>query len=178
MNTQTKTGPFRGDSTSHKTLTPKYLEWEAKLTELPSILTDKIRSRFCKRYKKKTGLDPWINTETSKSKQIKEDANKYPSQDCIIKISKFPEEKSIIHEAVHKRFPFLSYINSNAWYRDVFKYTDSEAKCPICEEVHTRLGICGDWSCLGKNDHYYLNCPFRIDQKKAIIAVQSLPETQ
>ncbi|RHZ81504.1 hypothetical protein Glove_120g4 [Diversispora epigaea] len=26
------------------TLTPKYLEWEAKLTELPSILTDKIRS--------------------------------------------------------------------------------------------------------------------------------------
>jgi hypothetical protein len=40
------------------TLTPEYLEWKAKLTELPSILTDKICSRFCKRYKKKTGLDP------------------------------------------------------------------------------------------------------------------------
>ncbi|CAG8629756.1 8549_t:CDS:2, partial [Diversispora eburnea] len=92
--------------------------------------------------------------------------------------SKFPEEKSTIHEAVHKRFPFLSYTNSNAWRQDVFKYTDSEAKCPVCKEVHTRLGIWGDWSCLGKDKHYFLNCPFRIDQKKVIIAVQSLPETQ
>ncbi|RHZ45499.1 hypothetical protein Glove_673g12 [Diversispora epigaea] len=112
------------------TLTPEYLKWEAKLTELPSILTDKIRSRFCKRYKKKTGLDPWLNSETS---QI--EADDYISHDCVIKISKFPEEKSIIHEAVHIRFSFLSYTNSNAWYRDVFKYTDSEAKCPICKEV-------------------------------------------
>ncbi|CAG8639322.1 3216_t:CDS:2, partial [Diversispora eburnea] len=46
----------------------------------------------------------------------------------------FPEEKRVIHDAVHKRFPFLTYTNSNAWYRDVFKYTDSEAKCPICKE--------------------------------------------
>ncbi|CAG8656389.1 7835_t:CDS:1, partial [Diversispora eburnea] len=98
--------------------------------------------------------------------------------DCVIKISKFPEEKDMIIEAVHKRFPFLSYTNSNAWYRDVFKYTNSEAKCPICKEVHTRLGIWGDWSCLGKDNHYFLNCPFRIDQKKVIIAVQSLLETQ
>ncbi|CAG8760109.1 15765_t:CDS:10, partial [Cetraspora pellucida] len=57
-----------------------------------------------------------------------------------------------------------------------FKYTDSEAKCPICEEVHTRLGIWDDWSWLGKNDHYYLNCPFRIDQKKAITVIQCLVE--
>src|SRR5947209_606589 len=34
----------------------------------------------------------------------------------------------------------------------------------------------GDWSCLGKDDQYFLNCPFRIDQKKVIIAIQSLPE--
>ena len=166
MNAQTKTD---------KTLTPEYLEWHAKLTSLPSILTDKIRSTLYKRYKKKTGLDPWINSESS---QIKKDTDNYLSQDCIIKISKFPEEKNIIYEAVHKRFPFLIYTNSNAWHRDVFKYTNSEAKCPICKEVHTRLGIWGDWSCLGKNDHYFLNCPFRIDQKKIIIAVQSLPEAQ
>ncbi|CAG8696003.1 1635_t:CDS:2, partial [Ambispora gerdemannii] len=60
----------------------------------------------------------------------------------------FPEEKSTIHEAVQKRFSFLRYTNSNAWYRDVFKYTNSEAKCPVCEEVHTRSGIWGNWSCL------------------------------
>ncbi|CAH1769451.1 4080_t:CDS:2, partial [Entrophospora sp. SA101] len=46
----------------------------------------------------------------------------------------FPEEKSVILEAVQKRFPFLSYTNSNAWHRVVFKYTNSEAKCPICKE--------------------------------------------
>ncbi|CAG8647907.1 10414_t:CDS:1, partial [Gigaspora rosea] len=156
------------------TLTPEYLKWEAKL-ELPSILSDKTRSRFYNRYKKKTGLDPWINSETSESKQ---DSSNHLSQDCIIKISKFPEEKSTIHKAVHKRFPFLPCTNSNMWHRDVFKYTDSEAKCPVCKDVHTRLGIWGDWSCLGKNDHYFLNCPFRIDQKKVIIAVQSLSKTQ
>ncbi|CAG8544069.1 2458_t:CDS:2 [Diversispora eburnea] len=124
--------------------------------------------------KNKTGLDPWINSETSESKQI-ENADNHLSQDCIIKISKFPEEKDVIIEAVEKRF-LLKYIKSNAWHRDVFKYTDSEAKCPICKDVHTRLGIWDDWSCLGKDDHYFLNCPFRIDQKKVIIAIQSLPE--
>ncbi|CAG8636767.1 9031_t:CDS:2, partial [Diversispora eburnea] len=96
---------------------------------------DKTHSRFYNRYKNKTGLDPWINSETSESKQI-ENADNYLSQDY------------------------------------------SEAKCPICKEVHTRLGIWGDWSCLGKNDHYFLNCPFRINQKKVIIAIQSLSKTQ
>ncbi|CAG8442397.1 4124_t:CDS:2 [Funneliformis caledonium] len=57
-------------------------------------------------------------------------------------------------------------------------YSNNEAKCPVCKEVHTRRGIWGDWSCLDKNDHYFLNCPFRIDQKKVIISIQSLPETQ
>ncbi|CAG8719814.1 10101_t:CDS:2, partial [Racocetra fulgida] len=32
------------EAKANKTLTPEYLEWEAKLTELPGILTDKIRS--------------------------------------------------------------------------------------------------------------------------------------
>ncbi|CAG8644427.1 9212_t:CDS:2 [Gigaspora rosea] len=54
--------------------------------------------------------------------------------DIQAKSDKFPEEKSTIHEAVHKRFPFLLYTNSNAWHWDVFKYTDSETKCPICKE--------------------------------------------
>src|SRR6185369_8210760 len=160
-----------------RALTPEYLDWYAKLVEVPSSLTDKIRLILYRAYTEETGLDPWIMSETPEPPQIKKTDN-YLSQDCVIKISKFPEEKSTIHEAVHKRFPFLSYTNSNAWHRGVFKYTDSEAKCPVCKEVHTHRGIWGDWSCLGKNDHYFLNCPFRIDQKKVIIAVQSLPEIQ
>ncbi|RHZ71211.1 hypothetical protein Glove_261g90 [Diversispora epigaea] len=123
-----------------RALTPKYLDWYAKLVEPSSSLTDKIH--------------------------------------CIIKISKFPEKKDLIIKTVHKHFPFLTYTNSNAWHRDVFKYIDSEAKCPICKEIYTRYCIWGDWSDLGKDDHYYLNCSFRIDQKKIIIAVQSLPETE
>src|SRR5688572_22438424 len=137
-----------------KALTLEYLNWYAKLVELPSSLTDKIRLILYRAYTEETGLDPWINSE---SPQI-EKTNNHLSQNCVIKISKFPEEKSIIHEAVHKHFPFLSYTNSNAWHRDVFKYTNSEAKCPICKEIHTRYCIWGDWSDLGKDDHYYLNC--------------------
>ncbi|CAG8603710.1 991_t:CDS:2, partial [Gigaspora rosea] len=133
------------ETKSNKTLTPEYLEWHNKFIGLPSVLTDKIHSKLYKRYKKETGLDSWINSETSESSQIEK--GNYISQDCIIKISKFPEEK------------------------------DPEAKCPICKEVHTRLGIWGDWSCLDKNDHYFLNCPFRIDQKKVIIAIQNSQES-
>ncbi|CAG8794722.1 10399_t:CDS:1, partial [Gigaspora rosea] len=161
---------------SDKILSPEYLDWYYKLTDLPTTISDKLRSKLYKIYKKKTGLDPWMKSENLEPSQIEK--GNYTPQDCVIKISKFPEEKSTIHEAVHKRFPFLRYTNSNAWHRDIFKYTNSEAKCPVCKEVHTCRGIWGDWSCLGKNDHYFLNCPFRIDQKKVIIAIQSLPEIQ
>ncbi|CAG8623169.1 6531_t:CDS:2 [Ambispora gerdemannii] len=100
------------ETKSNKTLTPEYLEWHNKFTGLPSVLTDKIHSKLYKRYKKETGLDPWINSETSESSQI-ENADNNLSRDCIIKISKFLEEKDVIIEAVQKRFPFLRYIKSN-----------------------------------------------------------------
>ncbi|RIB00553.1 hypothetical protein C2G38_1160661 [Gigaspora rosea] len=126
-------------------LTDDYYKWHAELVDLSNPLTDKIRLSLYRAYTEETGLDPWINSETPESPQIENTDNH--SRDCI-KISKFPEEKDVIIKTVHKRFPFLSYTNSNAWHRDVFKYTNSEAKCPICKEVHTRLGIWGDWSCL------------------------------
>src|SRR6185437_4741118 len=44
---------------SNKVLTSEYLDWHAKLTGLPSILTDKIRSNLYKKYKKETGHEPW-----------------------------------------------------------------------------------------------------------------------
>ncbi|CAG8595520.1 5272_t:CDS:2 [Diversispora eburnea] len=133
---------------SGKMLTDDYYKWYAELDDLSTPLTDKIRLILYRAYTEETGLDPWINSETSESKQIKEDADDYMSHECVIKISKFPEDKDIIHDAVHKRFPFLTYTNSNAWHRDVFKYTNLKAKCPICKDVHTRLGIWGDWSYL------------------------------
>ena len=44
---------------SYKILTSEYLDWYAKLTGLPNILIDKIRSNLYKRYKKETGHEPW-----------------------------------------------------------------------------------------------------------------------
>ena len=48
---------------SVKILTANYLDWHGKLTGLPSILTDKIRSKLYKRYKKETGHEPWQLSE-------------------------------------------------------------------------------------------------------------------
>ncbi|GES95205.1 hypothetical protein GLOIN_2v1882276 [Rhizophagus clarus] len=42
-----------------KILTPKYLDWHAKLTGLPRVLTDKICSNLYKKYKRETGLELW-----------------------------------------------------------------------------------------------------------------------
>ncbi|GES84382.1 hypothetical protein RCL_jg22750.t1 [Rhizophagus clarus] len=58
-----------------------------------------------------------------------------------IKISKFPENRNIIYEAVRKRFPFLSWTKSITKYQDHFEYTNSEAKCPACTSIHTHRGI-------------------------------------
>ena len=43
---------------SNKVLTPEYLDWHAKLSGLPSVLMDKIRSSLYKKYKKETGHEP------------------------------------------------------------------------------------------------------------------------
>ncbi|GET55550.1 uncharacterized protein OCT59_013700 [Rhizophagus irregularis] len=53
-----------------KILTSKYLDWHAKLSGLPSILTDKIRSSLYKKYKKETGHKPWQLSEVHISEVI------------------------------------------------------------------------------------------------------------
>src|SRR5436305_3982988 len=52
---------------SVKILTADYLDWHAKLTGLPNILTDKIHSKLYKRYKKETGNEPWQLSEVHAS---------------------------------------------------------------------------------------------------------------
>jgi hypothetical protein len=56
---------------SGKVLTPEYLDWHAKLSGLPSVLTDKIRSNLYKRYKKEIGKEPWQLSETVYQKNLK-----------------------------------------------------------------------------------------------------------
>ena len=83
-----------------KALNPEYLDWHAKLVDSPSPLTDKIRLSLYRAYTEETGFDPWLNSETPEFPQIEKTDNL--SRDCIIKISKFPEEKDVIIETVHK----------------------------------------------------------------------------
>ena len=51
---------------SDKVLTSEYLDLHAKLSGLPSVLTDKIRSNLYKKYKKETGHEPWQLSEVHK----------------------------------------------------------------------------------------------------------------
>src|SRR5436189_5692863 len=68
-------------SKSDKILTPEYLDWHAKLTGLPRVLTDKIRSNLYKKYKRETGLEPW----------------------------KLPEVRLLINSKPENKVPYLSF---------------------------------------------------------------------
>ena len=61
-----------------KILIAEYLDWHTKLIGLPSILTDKIRSKLYKRYKKQTGNEPWQLSEVHESEVINSKTEKGP----------------------------------------------------------------------------------------------------
>src|SRR2546421_11638187 len=91
---------------SDKILTAEYLDWYAKLTGLPSILTDKIRSKLYKRYKKQTGNEPWQLTEVHESEVINSKPEKGP-----ITFEVRPDLELII-KSVLEHFPYLKFRNS------------------------------------------------------------------
>ncbi|RIB01396.1 hypothetical protein C2G38_2150480 [Gigaspora rosea] len=68
---------------SDKILSPEYLDWYYKLTDLPTTISDKLRSKLYKIYKKKTGLDPWIKSENPEPLQS-ENADNHIIQDSSL----------------------------------------------------------------------------------------------
>ncbi|CAG8632354.1 1553_t:CDS:2 [Ambispora gerdemannii] len=86
---------------SDEVITPEYLDWYSKLTDLPTTISDKLQN-----------------------------IDNHFLRDCIIKISKFPEEKDVIIETVQKQFPFLKYTKSNAWYQDEYGVTGAVSSLP------------------------------------------------
>src|SRR5947199_9067490 len=99
---------------SDKILTPEYLDWHAKLSGLPSILTDKIQSKLYKRYKKQTEHEPWQLSEVHESEVI----NSKPENK--VSYLSFPEKceegpitfearpnPELIIKSVLKHFPYL-----------------------------------------------------------------------
>ena len=108
---------------SVKILTADYLNWHAKLTGLPSILTDKIRSKLYKRYKKETGNEPWQLSEVHASEAGLLINSKPENKVSYLSSSEQCEEKGpitfeakpdpeLIIKSVLEHFTYLKFRNS------------------------------------------------------------------
>ncbi|RHZ63476.1 hypothetical protein Glove_329g73 [Diversispora epigaea] len=97
------------ESKTHRDLTPEYLKWQAKITVAPGISIDEIRPKLHKRYEKKTGLDSWINSESSQimtNIQPKIDLPELVWQrfeDFWNEVKIFPEEEMIFERVLESR---------------------------------------------------------------------------
>src|SRR3954469_16688926 len=92
---------------SDKILTPEYLDWHAKLTGLPSVLTDRIRSSLYKKYKKETGYEPWQLSEAVISISEKPQASDFKPITFEAK-----PYLGLIIESVLEHFTYLRFRNS------------------------------------------------------------------
>ena len=136
---------------SDKILTAEYLDWHTKLIGLPSILTDKIRSKLYKRYKKQTGNKLWQLTEVHESEVINSKPEKGP-----ITFEARPDPELII-KSVLEHFPYLKFGNS---FRGIDNYDFSSSQpwsspCPICDGKHGNYGLHGSWYCENGNQLPY-----------------------
>ncbi len=135
-----------------KILTPEYLDWHAKLTGLPSILTDKIRSNLYKKYRKETGYEPWQLSEAV----INTSAKPQTSDFKPITFEARPDPELII-KSVLEHFTYLKFRNS---FRGIDNYNFVSAQpwnspCPICDGKHGNYGLHGSWYCENGNQLPY-----------------------
>ncbi|POG73799.1 hypothetical protein GLOIN_2v1772165 [Rhizophagus irregularis DAOM 181602=DAOM 197198] len=146
-----------------KILTTEYLNWHDKLAGLPSILTDKIRSKLYKRYKKETGNEPWQLSEVHKSEVInsipENKASSFPEQceeEVPITFKAKPDQELII-KSVLEHFPYLKFRNS---FRGIDNYNFAlpqpwSSPCSICDGKHGNYGLHGSWYCENGNQFPY-----------------------
>ncbi len=138
---------------SVKILTADYLDWHAKLTGLPSILTDKIRFKLYKRYKKETENEPWQLSEAMINISEKPQASDF--KPITFEARSNPE---LIIKSVLEHFPYLKFRNS---FRGIDNYDFTSPQpwsspCPICDEKHENYGLHGEWYKNGTE--YCLTC--------------------
>ena len=139
---------------SDKILTPEYLDWHAKLSGLPSVLTDKIRTKLYKRYKKETGCEPWQLSEAVISMSAKPQASDFKP----ITFEARPDPELII-KSVLEHFTYLKFGNS---FRGIDNYNFASPQpwsspCPICDGKHGNYGLHGEWYCRNGME-YCLSC--------------------
>ena len=154
---------------SNKILTPKYLDWHAKLTGLPSVLTDRIRSSLYKRYKKETGYEPWQLSEAHASEASLLINSKPENKVSYFSFSEQCEEKGpitfeakpdpeLIIKSILKYFTYLKFQNS---FKGIDNYNFASpqpwsSSCPICDGKHGNYGLHGEWYRNGTE--YCLTC--------------------
>ncbi|CAG8626520.1 23413_t:CDS:1, partial [Gigaspora rosea] len=135
---------------SDKILSPEYLNWHAKLTGLPDILTDKIRSNLYKKYKKETGHEPWQLPKAVISMPPKPKISDFKP----ITYEAKPDSELII-KSVLEHFTYLKFRNS---FRGIDNYNFASPQpwsspCPICDGKHGNYGLHGEWY---KNETEYV----------------------
>src|SRR6266480_3589756 len=137
-------------SKTDKILTSEYLDWHAKLSGLPSVLTDKIRSSLYKKYKKETGHEPWQLSEVHESEVINSMPENKVSEQCEekgpITFEARPDPELII-KSVLEHFPYLKFRN-NFRGIDNYNFTSPQpwsSPCPICNGKHGNYGLHGSW---------------------------------
>jgi len=103
---------------SDKVLISKYLDWHAKLSELPSVLTDNIWSNLYKKYKKETGHELWQLSEDCLRINLKSE-NKVSylssSEQCEEKgpiTFEIKPDPELIIKSVLEHFLYLKFENS------------------------------------------------------------------
>ena len=118
-------------------------------------MTDKIRSKLYKRYKKETGREPWQLTEVYESRRA-EVINSKPEKGSItFEVRPDPE---LIIKSVLEHFPYLKFGNSFRGI-DNFNFTSLQpwsSPCPICNGKHGNYGLHGEWYKNGTE--YCLTC--------------------
>ena len=129
-------------SKTDKILTSEYLDWHAKLSGLPSVLTDKIRTKLYKRYKKETGCEPWQLSEAVINTPAKPQASDFKPITFKVK----PDQELII-KSVLEHFTYLKFRNS---FRGIDNYNFASPQpwsspCPICDGKHGNYGLHGEW---------------------------------
>ena len=137
---------------SDKVLTPEYLNWHAKLSGLPSVLTDKIRSKLYKAYKKETGNEPWQLPKAVIDMSAEPQASDFKP----ITFEARPEPEIII-KSVLEHFTYLKFRNS---FRGIDNYNFTlpqpwSSPCPICDGKHRNYGLHGSWYCKNGNQFPY-----------------------
>src|SRR5947207_213471 len=123
---------------SDKVLTPEYLDWHAKLSGLPSVLTDKIRSKLYKTYKKETGNEPWQLPKVVINMSAESQASDFKP----ITFEAKPDPELII-KYVLEHFLYLKFRNR---FRGIDNYNFTSPQpwsspCPICDGKHGNYGL-------------------------------------